>query len=58
MRVGDGREKLKREREYLRERDSRRCKRDWERERVQNGREEVRKSRGGRESIGWEIEEV
>ena len=27
-------------------------------ERVQDGREEVRKSRGGKESIGWEIEEV
>ena len=27
-------------------------------ERVHDGREEVRKSRGGRESIGWEIEEV
>ena len=40
------------------------CERDKEKvgelrgERVHNGREEVRKSRGGRESIGWEREEV
>ena len=27
-------------------------------ERVQNEREKVRKSRGGKESIGWEREEV
>ena len=33
MRVGDGREKVEREREYLRVRDSRWCKREWERER-------------------------
>ena len=31
---------------------------DGREERVRDGREEVRKSRGGRESIGWEREEV
>ena len=35
------------------------CEREIERKYgMGEGREEVRKSRGGRESIGWEIEEV
>ena len=53
-RIGDGRDKVEREREYLRERerDSRQSKREWERER-EGGWECVKNI----ESRGWERRE-